>query len=57
MWGGGDFKVCGGIVVELRKNTGLDMIMDHNPDLDFTAYDSIHGIKTNTQANRLSKFS
>ena len=31
--------------MELEKNSGfeLDMITDRNTDLDFTAYDSIHG--------------
>jgi len=27
------------------------MIADRNPDLGFTAYDSIHGDRTNTKAN------
>jgi len=27
------------------------MIVDRNSDFDFTAYDSMHGIKINTKAN------
>ena len=29
---------------------GLDMITDRNPDLGFTAYDIIHGIKINIKS-------
>ena len=52
MWDVRGFRVYGGIMVELRKTRGKkDMIADRNPDLGFTAYNSIHGIKINTKAN------
>jgi len=34
MWDKWDFRVCGEILVELRKK---DMITDRNPNLGFTA--------------------
>ena len=43
-----------GFVVEILLNWERTreekeyMIADHNSDFDFTAYDSIHGIKINT---------
>ena len=44
MWDGGGFRVCGGMLVKLEKTREerKDMIADRNPDLGFTAYDSIH---------------
>ena len=29
MWDGGDFRVCGGILIELRKNMDLGIGYDH----------------------------
>ena len=45
MWDGGGFRVCAGNFVKLGKNMRereKDMIVDQNPDLGFTAHDSIH---------------
>jgi len=43
--------VCIGDLVELgmNKEEKKDMILDRNPDLGFTSYDSIHRIKINTK--------
>ena len=52
-WDGGGFRICGGDFVELVEKIREEkkyMIADRNPDLGFTAYDSIHGIKINTQS-------
>jgi len=52
MWDGGGFRVCGGDFVELGKNKRRKERYNRraNPDLGFTAYDSIHEIKINTQS-------
>ena len=54
-----EFRVLWLYFVELgkTKQEKKDMIADHNPDLGFAAYDSIHEIKINIQANILSKIS
>ena len=41
---------------ERTREERKDMIADRNPDLGFTAYDSIHGIKINTKSKQLYKF-
>ena len=46
-----------GDFVELEKDRrGKEMIADRNLDLGFTAYDSIHEIRTNTKANSFQIF-
>jgi len=61
------YKWCGregdlGFMVEILWNWGRtrkerkDLIADRNPDLGFTAYDSIHEIKINNKSKYLYKF-
>jgi len=47
----GDLEFCGGILWNWgrTREERKDMIMNRNPDLNFTAYDSIYEIKINTQ--------
>jgi len=46
MWDGGLNRVCGGDFSEIWERTReekKDMIVDHNLNLGFTAYDSVNG--------------
>ena len=49
MWAGRGFRVCSGDFGEIGEEQG-DMITDRNSNLGFTAFDSIHEIKINTES-------
>jgi len=52
----GDLLFVVGILWNWGRTREKNMIADHNSDIGFTAYDSIHGIKINTQKQIASFF-